>query len=64
MTLLHVTDIPGINQAVLPSTQYDVRNFGWGAGKAGIQSTVTRRAANETASVVTFINSNLLSNQH
>ncbi|MGD0303384.1 MAG: hypothetical protein ABSC71_00990, partial [Candidatus Acidiferrales bacterium] len=63
MTLLHVSDIPGINQAVLPSTQYDVRNFGWGAGKAGMQSTVTRRAANETTAVVTFINSNLLSTQ-
>jgi hypothetical protein len=63
MTLLNVTAIPGINQADLPSTQYDVRNFGWGAGKAGMQSTVTRRAANETTAVVTFINSNLLSNQ-
>jgi hypothetical protein len=46
---------------VLPGGTWDVRNFGWGnAGKTGMQATVTRRTANETASVVTFINSQLL----
>lgn len=61
MDLLKVTDVPGINPAVLPNGQWDVRNFGWGdAGKAGMQATVTRRTANETAAVVTFINSQLL----
>jgi hypothetical protein len=65
MDLLKVTDIPGINPAALPNGQWDVRNFGWGdAGKAGMQATVTRRTANETAAVVTFINSELLANQH
>jgi hypothetical protein len=60
MDLLKVADIPGINPAVLPSGQWDVRNFGWGAaGKAGMQATVTRRTANETAAVVGFINSEL-----
>jgi mono/diheme cytochrome c family protein len=64
MDLLKVTDIPGINPAALPNGQWDVRNFGWGdAGKAGMQATVTRRTANETAAVVAFINSELLANQ-
>jgi hypothetical protein len=61
MELLNVTAIPGINPAALPNGTWDVRNFGWGnAGKAGMQATVTRRTANETAAVVTFINSELL----
>jgi hypothetical protein len=61
MDNLKVTTIPGINPAVLPGGTWDVRNFGWGnAGKAGMQPTVTRRRANETAAAVTFINSQLL----
>ena len=61
MDLLNVTDIPGLNTAVLPAGPWDVRNFGWGAGgKAGMQSTVTRRTANETAAVLQFINSSIL----
>ena len=61
MDLLKLTEIQGINTATLPNGQWDVRNFGWGdAGKAGMQATVTRRTANETAAVVTFINSELL----
>jgi mono/diheme cytochrome c family protein len=61
MDLLKVTDISGINQATLPNGQWDIRNFGWGdAGTAGMQATVTRRTANETAAVVTFINSQML----
>jgi hypothetical protein len=61
MDNLKVTTIPGINPAALPGGAWDVRNFGWGnAGKAGMQATVTRRTANETAAVVTFINSQLL----
>jgi hypothetical protein len=61
MDLLKVTAVPGINPAALPNGQWDVRNFGWGdAGKAGMQATVTRRTANETVAVVTFINSELL----
>lgn len=64
MALLKVTDVPGINPAVLPAGQWDLRNFGWGAaGKAGMQATVTRRTANETSSVVSFINSELLNKQ-
>ena len=61
MDLLKVTEISGINPAALPNGQWDVRNFGWGdAGKAGMQATVTRRTANETAAVVAFINAELL----
>jgi hypothetical protein len=64
MELLNVTAIPGINTAALPGGTWDVRNFGWGnAGKAGMQPTVTRRTANETAAVVTFINSEVLPKQ-
>jgi len=64
MELLNVTAIPGINPAALPGGTWDVRNFGWGnVGKAGMQATVTRRTANETAAVVTFINSQVLPKQ-
>jgi hypothetical protein len=64
MELLNVTNIPGINPAALPNGPWDVRNFGWGeAGKSGMQATVTRRTANETSAVVTFINSQLLPKQ-
>jgi hypothetical protein len=65
MDLLKVTDVQGINRTALPNGQWDVRNFGWGdAGKAGMQATVTRRTANETASVVAFINSEVLAKQN
>src|SRR5271155_3544286 len=64
MELLNVSDVPGINPAALPNGPWDVRNFGWGeAGKNGMQATVTRRTANETSAVVTFINSQLLPKQ-
>jgi mono/diheme cytochrome c family protein len=64
MENLKVTTIPGIDTAALPGGTWDVRNFGWGnAGKAGMQPTVTRRTANETAAVVTFINSEVLVKQ-
>jgi hypothetical protein len=64
MENLKVTAIPGINTAALPGGTWDVRNFGWGnAGKVGMQPTVTRRTANETAAVVTFINSDVLAKQ-
>src|ERR1700733_12639346 len=61
MELLNATAIPGINSTVLPGGPCLPLNFGWGnAGKAGMQATVTRRTANETAAVVTFINSQLV----
>jgi hypothetical protein len=64
MDLLKVTDIPGINPAALPTGQWDVRNFGWSpSGKGPAQPTVTRRAAAETAAVVSFINSEILGKQ-
>src|SRR5271168_5658158 len=64
MELFNVKDIPGINPAALPNGPWDVRNFGWGeAGRSGMQATVTRRTANETSAVVTFINSQLLPKQ-
>lgn len=55
--------VPGVNRAVLPKETWNVRNFGWfpsflHGGPAA--ATITRRAAAETADVVTFINSQLL----
>jgi hypothetical protein len=65
MELLNVTAIPGINPTALPGGTWDVRNFGWGnAGKAGMQATVTRRTANETAAVITIINAQMLPKQN
>ena len=64
MDLLKVTTIPGISTAALPNGQWDIRNFGWGdAGRAGMQATVTRRTANETAAVVAFVNSEIIAKQ-
>jgi hypothetical protein len=61
MDLLGITEIPGIDTAVLPNGQYNVRNFGWSPPIEGpVQGTVTRRTAAETAAVVTFINSKVL----
>jgi hypothetical protein len=64
MDLLKTKEFPGIDTAVLPNSQYAVRNFGWSPGSKGsFQPTVTRRTAAETAAVVTFINSELLAKQ-
>ncbi|WP_456701552.1 MULTISPECIES: hypothetical protein [unclassified Bradyrhizobium] len=55
--------IPGVNRAVWPKEDWNLRNFGWfpsflHGGPAA--ATITRRAAAETADVVAFINSQLL----
>jgi hypothetical protein len=61
MDLLNTKDFPGIDPAVLPRGQWDIRNFGWSpTGKTPAVATATRRAANETAAVAAFINSELL----
>lgn len=61
MEIAGTAPITGIDPAALPNGAWDVRNFGWGdTGKPVFQATVTRRTANETAAVVTFINSDLL----
>jgi hypothetical protein len=61
MDVLQITNIPGIDPAVLPNGQWNVRNFGWSPPVEGpIQATVTRRTAAETSAVVAFINSNVL----
>jgi hypothetical protein len=61
MTLLNVTDVPGIDPGVLPNGDYNVRNFGWSPAIEGaIGGTVTRRTAAETAAVLAFINSQIL----
>jgi hypothetical protein len=59
--LLKVTNIPGIDPAVLPTGVWDVRNFGWSpSGKGPAQPRVTRRTATETGAVVTLINSEII----
>jgi hypothetical protein len=64
MDLLGITEIPGIDTAVLPNGQYNVRNFGWSPPIEGpVQGTVTRRTAAETAAVAAYINSNFLPTQ-
>jgi len=62
MDILKVKDIPGIDSAALPKDSWNVRNFGWSPA-GGLQATVTRRTAAETAAVVTFINSQVLAKQ-
>ncbi|QPF95090.1 hypothetical protein IC761_04950 [Bradyrhizobium commune] len=54
--------VPGVSKAVLPKETWNVRNFGWFPSfqKGGVAPTITRRAAAETADVVSFINSQLL----
>jgi hypothetical protein len=58
--LLNVSEIPGIDPAALPSDPWDVRNFGWPPAERPVRAIVTRRAAAETAAVVTFVNSEML----
>lgn len=61
MDLLQLRVFEGIDTAVLPNGDWNVRNFGWSPPSKGqVQATVSRRSANETAAVVAFINSMLL----
>ena len=62
MDLLKITSAPGLSPDVMPNSQYNVRNFGWSPPSAPkpIRATATRRTANETASVVAWLNANLL----
>jgi hypothetical protein len=62
MDILKANDIPGIDPTALPKDSWNVRNFGWSPA-GGLQATVTRRTAAETAAVVKFINSELLAKQ-
>lgn len=54
--------VPGVNNAVWPKENWNVRNFGWFPSflHGGVAPTITRRAAAETADVVSFVNSQLL----
>ena len=62
MELLNIKDIPGVDSAALPKDSWNVRNFGWSPA-GGLQATVTRRTAAETAAVVAFINSEIIGKQ-
>lgn len=49
--------ISGVNEANLPQTSWNLRNFGWFQGRDGrIQPTVTMRTANEAAESAEFVN--------
>jgi hypothetical protein len=62
MDSLNVASIAGIDDAALPRGPWTVRNFGWFPPIDGTpRGTVAERTAAETASVVQFINANLLS---
>jgi mono/diheme cytochrome c family protein len=60
LDLLQVKDIAGVDPSVLPKEKWNVRNFGWFPSflRNTLEPTATRRAAAETAAVVTFINNN------
>ncbi len=62
ITVLKPANIPGIDPTVLPKSSWNIRNFGWSPA-GGLQATVTRRTAAETAAVLTFINSQVLPKQ-
>ncbi len=47
---------PGLDQAVLPKSSWNVRNFGWGFEGGSFKPTVTRRTAAETEEVVKAAN--------
>ncbi len=58
--------ISGTNTALLPSNQWNVRNFGWFPdffGTGATVATVTMRTANETAEAVEFINHEYLQHE-
>lgn len=62
MDNLNVASIAGIDDAALPPGPWTVRNFGWSPPIDGPpRGTVAERTAAETASVVQFVNANLLS---
>ena len=52
-------DFRGVEDAVTPKDDWNLRNFGWGPPSER-HATVTQRAANETAEAVEFINQNYL----
>ena len=54
--------ISSVDPAVLPTDQWNVRNFGWFPNFQGATETVTMRTANETAEAVEFINQQYLIN--
>lgn len=56
LALLQAKAIPGVDPTP-PTSDWNVRNFGWSPGG---KPSVTRRAAAETAAVVTFINAQML----
>jgi hypothetical protein len=60
MSLSEVHSIAGVDDAVLPQNDWNVRNLGWFPSSSVTQETATRRTAAETAAVVDFINNNLL----
>ena len=53
--------ISGVDTAMVPTTTWNVRNFGWFQRGATIQATISQRTANETAEATAFTNREYLS---
>ena len=58
MTMLDETRATGVDPAVLPKNDWNVRNFGWFPSAPAAQETATRRTAAETEAVLQFIEAN------
>jgi hypothetical protein len=58
MTMLGETRATGVDPAVLPKSDWNVRNFGWFPSAPAAQETATRRTAAETEAVLQFIEAN------
>ncbi|MGR9235056.1 hypothetical protein ACU8NU_26250 (plasmid) [Rhizobium leguminosarum] len=56
--------VPGVEVSVLPETNWNVRNFGWGSEFGHMKPTITRRTATETEEVVKAINLMLANSQN
>jgi hypothetical protein len=48
--------ISGVDEGHLPSTRWNVRNFGWGPAPGGVMPTISMRTANEAAEAAEFVN--------
>jgi hypothetical protein len=56
--LLKAKSVAGVDPAVLPKDDWNVRNFGWFPSFPAARETATRRTAAETAAVLQFIKAN------
>jgi hypothetical protein len=62
-TKVRPAGISGVDETVLPTHPWNVRNFGWVPLPNGTVATVTMRTANEAADSADFINRQYLNPQ-